>query len=129
MYIKSLTCRSRRQFLAHLHLRVCLTCDPTLWLRRGGQKRLVDCICSGNSCVPCLPSKISCFALLISSRMARMMSALKFSNSSGLASDRPPPSPFTCFRIVSSLALPNRFRDGRGDSGPLPPLFGAPLFD
>lgn len=76
-----------------------------------------------------LPSIISLVALLISIRTSRKMSAFIASRSCALAIDRP--SPFTCFRIVSSLALPNRFLDGRGDSDPLfvVPLFVAPDCD
>lgn len=60
---------------------------------------------------------ISCFALLISIRTSRNISAFNDSSSCALAIDKP--SPLTCFSIVSSLALPKRFRDGRGDSAPL----------
>lgn len=49
-----------------------------------------------------------------------MISAFKFSKSLDVAMDRSPP--FTCFNMVSSLALPKRFREGRGDSEPLLPL-------
>lgn len=71
------------------------------------------------------PSRISCFAFWISARISRTISLRKLSSSCGVASDNA--SPFTCFRIVSSLALPKRLRDGRGDSEPLfdelpPPL-------
>lgn len=66
---------------------------------------------------------ISCFALLISKRISRKISALSVSKSCEFAMDSPP-SPLTCFSIVSSLALPNRLRDGRGDSEP---LFVLPL--
>lgn len=76
-----------------------------------------------------LPSIISFVALLISIRISRKISFFNASKSCVLAMDRP--SPFTCFRIVSSLALPNRFLDGLGDSEPLfvVPLFGAPDCD
>lgn len=67
---------------------------------------------------------ISFVALLSSIRISRRISALSASSSCELAMDKP--SPLTCFRIVSSLALPNRFLDGRGDSAP--PLFVVPLF-
>lgn len=72
-----------------------------------------------------LPSIISFVALLISIRTSRKISLFNASKSCVLAIDKP--SPLTCFRIVSSLALPNRFLDGRGDSDPLfvVPLFGA----
>lgn len=76
-----------------------------------------------NVCLKSIPSMISCFALFISNRTSRKISAFRASNSCELAIDKP--SPFTCFNIVSSLALPKRFRDGRGDSAP---LFVVPLF-
>lgn len=60
---------------------------------------------------------ISCFAFAISHRTSRKISSLKFSSSTELG--RVKPSPLICLSIVSSLALPNRFRDGFGDSEPL----------
>lgn len=66
---------------------------------------------------------ISFVALFSSIRISRKISALSASSSCELAMDKP--SPLTCFRIVSSLALPNRFLDGLGDSEP---LFVVPLF-
>lgn len=60
---------------------------------------------------------------MISKRTSRKISAFSASNSCVFAMDKP--SPLTCFNIVSSLALPNRFREGRGDSAP---LFIVPLF-
>lgn len=60
---------------------------------------------------------ISCFALAISHRISRRISSLKFSSSIELGSEKL--SPLICLSIVSSLALPNRFRDGLGDSEPL----------
>lgn len=64
-----------------------------------------------------LPSMISCFALFISNRTSHSISAFNVSSSCELAIDKP--SPLTCFNMVSSLALPKRFRDGLGDSAPL----------
>lgn len=60
---------------------------------------------------------ISCFALAISHRISRKMSSLKLSSSIELGREKL--SPLICLSIVSSLALPNRFRDGLGDSEPL----------
>lgn len=70
-----------------------------------------------------LPSMISFVALFSSIRISRKISAFSASSSCELAMDKP--SPLTCFKIVSSLALPNLFLDGRGDSEP---LFVVPLF-
>lgn len=60
---------------------------------------------------------ISCFALAISHRISLIISSLKLSSSIELGREKL--SPLICLSIVSSLALPNRFRDGFGDSEPL----------
>lgn len=59
---------------------------------------------------------ISCFALAISHRISRRISSLKLSSSIELGREKLSP---LILSIVSSLALPNRFRDGLGDSEPL----------
>lgn len=64
-----------------------------------------------------IASIISCFAFAISFRISRIISSLKFSSSTELGSEKL--SPLICFSMVSSLALPNRFREGFGDSEPL----------